>query len=454
MPNRFLAVGIFITAGLTLFALGIFLVGSRHEAFSRHMFLYTEFTDLDGIAKGSKVQVAGMDAGQVARIDVPNSPNDRFRVQMRIDERFHGLVRTDSVVTIDTEGVVGDTFLTIHPGSPGTAIAQANSILQSKPALSISDLMTHGLGVMDDADASMKQLNAKLNTSLDGVNTAVNNANELLVGLKDGRGPAGMLLRDETMATQIRQTMTNVQSATSTLNQTASRVNGMVGDIQERQLPQKIDETMTQVRSASTEANSTIQQLHQSLNQALGPDIDGVTAAQNISETLTNVNAATGNMAEDTEAVKHNFFFKGFFSHRGYYSLSSISPEEYRHNKLFTNAHGRRLWLTADALFQPGVHGAEDLSPAGKRAVDAAIASYGDAVFQHPVVIEGYSDTADPADQLARSYNRASLVRTYLESRFPFVAKNVGVMPLSSMPPPGLDHDRWSGVCISVAEKQ
>ena len=118
MPNRFLAVGIFIVAGVTLFALGIFLVGSRHEAFSRHMLLYTEFTELDGIAKGSKVQVAGMDAGQVASIDVPNSPNGRFRVQMRIEERFHGLVRTDSVVTIDTEGVVGDTFLTIHPGSP------------------------------------------------------------------------------------------------------------------------------------------------------------------------------------------------------------------------------------------------------------------------------------------------------------------------------------------------
>jgi phospholipid/cholesterol/gamma-HCH transport system substrate-binding protein len=51
---------------------------------------------------------------------------------------------------------VGDTFLTIHPGSPSAASAQTNSILQGKPALSISDLMTHGLGVMDDADASMK----------------------------------------------------------------------------------------------------------------------------------------------------------------------------------------------------------------------------------------------------------------------------------------------------------
>jgi phospholipid/cholesterol/gamma-HCH transport system substrate-binding protein len=97
MSRRYLAVGIFIIAGLTLFALGIFLVGSRHEAFSRHVLLYTEFADLDGIAKGSKVQVAGMDAGQVTKIDVPDSPSGHFRVQMKVDESLHGLVRTDSI---------------------------------------------------------------------------------------------------------------------------------------------------------------------------------------------------------------------------------------------------------------------------------------------------------------------------------------------------------------------
>src|SRR5579864_9634263 len=102
MSKRYLAVGAFMIAGVTLFALGIFLVGSRHEAFSRHVMLYTEFADLDGITKGSKVQVAGMDAGQVTEIDVPQSPNGKFRVQMKVDDQLLGLVRKDSVVTVDT----------------------------------------------------------------------------------------------------------------------------------------------------------------------------------------------------------------------------------------------------------------------------------------------------------------------------------------------------------------
>jgi phospholipid/cholesterol/gamma-HCH transport system substrate-binding protein len=453
MPRRYLAVGVFIIAGITLFALGIFLVGSRHEAFSRHVFLYTEFADLDGITKGSKVQVAGMDAGQVDKIDVPNSPNGRFRVQMRVDERFHGLVRIDSVVTVDTEGVVGNTFLTIHTGSPDASIAQADSVLQSKPPVKMSDLLTNGLGIMNDADATLKQVGGKLNVALDGANDAIGNANDLLVGLKEGRGPAGMLLRDEKMADHIRETMSNVQSATSNLKQASAGVSSIVADAQQRQLPQKLDDTMTQIRSASTQANATIEQVHQSLTQALGPDPNGVTAGQNISQALSNVNVATGNMAEDTEALKHNFFFKGFFNHRGYYTLSSLSPREYRRGKLFASPHNPRVWLRADSLFQQGTTGSEELSQDGKRAIDAAVVSFGDSIFTHAIVVEGYSDAVAPADALSWSYARAQVVRNYLEARYPFEAKNVGVMPLSATPPMGLGHRHWSGVCILVAEK-
>jgi phospholipid/cholesterol/gamma-HCH transport system substrate-binding protein len=454
MPNRYLVVGIFIVTGLTLFALGIFLVGSRHEAFSHHMLLYTEFGNLDSVTKGSKVQVSGMDAGQVSKIDVPNSPNGRFRVQMRVDERFHGLIRSDSFVTVDTEGVVGDTFLTIHMGSPNAPIAQADSLLPSRPPVNVSDLLTHGLGVMNDADTTLKQVGGKLNVALDGANAAIGNANDLLVGLKEGRGPAGMLLRDERMAGQIRETLSNVQSTTSNLKQASIDVSNIVTDVQRRQLPQKLDDTMTQINSASTQANATIKQVHESLTEALGPDAYGVTAGQNISQALTNVNAATGNMAEDTEALKHSLFFKGFFKNRGYYNLSSLSPQEYRANKLFASAHNSRVWLQADSLFQKGANGSEELSRDGKHAIDAAVASFGDSIFVHPVVVEGYSDAREPADALSFSYARAVIVRNYLVARYPFETKNVGVMALSSTPPTGLGHQRWSGVCILVAEKK
>jgi phospholipid/cholesterol/gamma-HCH transport system substrate-binding protein len=453
MSKRDLAVGVFIIIGLTLFATGIFMIGNRHEAFAKYVLLYTEFADLDGISKGSKVQVAGMDAGQVTRIDVPQSPSGRFRVQMKIDKQLTGLVRTDSFVSVDTEGVVGNTFLTIHPGSPGAPIAGSESILIGKAPVNVADLLSHGLVLMNDADATLKQLGGKIDVTLDGVNGAVINANDLLTGLKEGRGTAGMLLRDESVASQIRETMTNVQSTTANLNRASTQVEGIVADVQQRQLPQKLDETVAQINSASSQANATVGQVRQSLTQALGPDTNGITAAQNINESLSNLNAATGNIAEDTEALKHNFFFRGFFARRGYYTLSSLSPQEYRRSKLFGNPHSPRAWLQATALFQKDPKGGEELSSEGRRSIDAVVASMGDAIFKSPIVIEGYSDATAPADALSISYARAQIVHLYLEARYPFVAKNVGVMSLSGTPPPGTEHDRWSGISILIAKK-
>src|SRR5580692_1035259 len=111
--NRPLIVGAFVIAGLALFTTGLFLIGNRHEAFARHVELYTEFSDVSGILPGAPVQVAGMDAGQVLAIEVPNAPPARFRVKVRINQKLSGLVRSDSTVTVGTEGVVGSRFLEI-----------------------------------------------------------------------------------------------------------------------------------------------------------------------------------------------------------------------------------------------------------------------------------------------------------------------------------------------------
>jgi hypothetical protein len=65
--------------------------------------LYTEFADVSRIVAGTKDQVAGMDAGEVIAMEVPNLPPAKFRVKVRLDEKLSGLVRADALVTVGTE---------------------------------------------------------------------------------------------------------------------------------------------------------------------------------------------------------------------------------------------------------------------------------------------------------------------------------------------------------------
>ena len=450
MKNRNVLVGIFVVSGLILFSVGIFFVGNRNEAFSRHIQLYTEFSNLSGLTKGSKVRVAGMDAGEIVEVSVPDSPSSRFRIRFQIDDKLRGLVRTDSMVTIATEGVVGATYLLVRPGSRDALAAAPLTTLPSQEPIDMSKLLEKGIGLLNDADATVKQVGAKLDGTLDGITRTVGNANDLVVGLKQGHGPAGMLLQDQGLAAQIRQVVANVHQATADLDHASSQADALISDFQSRRLPAKADETMGAVKDAASNIDASAKEIHQTIAEAVGPDRDGVVAGTNIRESLTNVNAATANLADDSEALKHNFLIRGFFRHRGYYNLTHIDPNKYSKDHLFTDLANYRAWLSANDLFRNDGNGAEVLSSSGKQLLNAAIAKYGESVMQRPIVIEGYSSAADPGDQLSSSRHRSILVRQYLQRHFQLDGQMLGVVSLNKSPietqadPPG------DGVCVVV----
>jgi phospholipid/cholesterol/gamma-HCH transport system substrate-binding protein len=450
MSNRNITVGIFVVGGVALFTGGIFLIGNQHKAFARHFDVYTEFANLDGVAKGAKVRVAGMDAGEVVDIAVPGRPPAKFRLKLSIEQRLHVLVRTDSVVTIATEGVVGDKFLLVHQGGQQASEAASLTTLPSKEPLDLSDLMEKSAGMLKDVNGMMKQVGGKLNGALDAITTTVNNADDVVVGLKEGKGPAGMLLRDEDTAEELRQTVENARQATSALNHASNQANALVSDLRSRDLGQKADDAIVSAKNAAQHIDETSEQLHLTVTEALGPDAQGADAATNIQQSLSNLNQATGNMAEDTEALKHNFFFRGFFKRRGYYNLTNLTPDQYRHDKVFANPENHREWLTADDLFQPGSNGLETLSHAGKKRIDAVAAQLGDSLVAGAIVVEGYSAARDHEEQFALSRDRTILVSQYLHTHFHLDSRNIGVVSLKELPPPGLHKDKWDGVCMVI----
>ncbi len=466
-------VGIFVIVGTVLFGLGIFLIGNQHNFFVKHVELYTEFKNLNGLAKGATVRVEGFDAGEVTDIGVPASPSAGFRLKLQLNTRVGGLVRTDSVATIATEGVVGDKFVMIGPGSPTAPQAAPYSTLPSKETSDIAELLQKGSALVSDASATMKVVADRLTNTLDAVTTTVDNANDLVVGLKQGRGTIGMMLRDEKTATDVRQVIANVRDASASLNHASTqadalvsdfqsrglpakteaitgKVDGIVSDLQKRNFGEKIDQTLENVHSAAQNIDKSSQQLQETLAKALAPDTQGRDAGDNIRETLSNANEATGNMVEDTEAVKRGFFFRGFFKHRGYYSMARMAPDKYRQDKLFANPRNPRVWIEAAELFEPKPGGSEVLSSAGKVRIDAAIAELGDQVVGGAIVVEGYSVSGAPGEQLALSRSRAILVRNYLHTHFQLENQNIGTVPLRGAPPPSTQRNSWNGICIML----
>jgi len=454
MRSHSFLVGLFVVTGLTLFTVGIFLVGNRQGIFTRHIDFYTEFANLGGLSKGSKVKVAGMDAGQIVEVGVPDSPASRFRVKFQINQGLHGLMRTDSVASIATEGVVGGTYLSVRPGSPKALAAAPLATLPSQEPVDISKLLDRGMVLLQDADTTLKQVGPKLGGTLDKVTTTVANVNDVVTGLKQGRGTAGMLLRDEAVASDIRQSVANAHQATADFRDASGQVNAMVSDIRSRGVTRTLDKTISSARDAAANIDESARQVHQTIAKATGPDKQGVDAATNVRESLSNLNTASANMADDTEALKHNFFLRGFFHRRGYYNLANIPPDTYRKDHVFSSPANERAWLPATELFTNNGSNSEALSASGKQLLNAAIGKYGDSVINYPIVIEGYSDAAAPANQILSSRDRAILVREYLRHQFQLNRSNLGIVSLSNSPPKGVGHSHWDGICVVFLRRQ
>jgi phospholipid/cholesterol/gamma-HCH transport system substrate-binding protein len=455
VKNHPILIGIFVFTALLLFTVGLFLIGNQHNAFSHHMDLYTEITDINGIVPGSQVRLSGFDAGQVTAIELPAQPAGRFRIRFQIDRKLGALIRDNSLVTVETDGIVGAKFLQIHEGSNGSQQAQIGATLPSSEPFEISAMEKKIAVIMDNANSTMGDLRGRLDSTIDSIHTTVDNADGMVTnasgivtGVRQGKGTVGMLLTDPQSEMQVRQAIASAQQTAANLSQASLQVDQVVTDLQKRNLGQRAEDTLNNTRDATQQIDLTSHQINTTLDQALGPDRAGANAATNLRETLSNVNRSTANLADDTEAIKHEFFFRGFFKKRGYFSLQELTPDQYRNNRFFQNRDNRRDWLGADDAFTKDANGHEILSEVGTMQIDQFIGQAKNTIADQPLVVEGYSDQPSNADEIATSYARSMLVAHYLERRFRLSPRNVGILSLNATPPASSGKGSWNGACI------
>jgi phospholipid/cholesterol/gamma-HCH transport system substrate-binding protein len=454
MKNHNVIVGVFITAAIVLFGAALFLIGNEHKAFRRHVVFYTNFQNVDGIPKGAKVRVDGMDAGELESIQIPSSPSQKFRLKMNVEERLRGLIREDSLVTVETEGLVGDKFLLIQGGTDRASEAAPESTLQGKEPFEIGKLLDQAQGIMTQAgttitglQATMKDVSGRLDTTLDTATGTIRNVNGMVLDVRKGKGAAGLLLEDPATAADVKQSIANVRQTTEKLNTTTTRVDNLVADVQNRQLVPKIDDTLVSAKSATQNLDQTSQQINTTLKSAFGEDQYGEDAGSNLQQSLTNLNQASGNLTDDTEALKHEFFFKGFFKHRGYDNLDDLPVEQYRAGQIFKKLPESRQWIAAPALFTTNQSGEEVLSMQGRLSIDQAVGQF-KAPYDQPLIVEGYASSGSPSEELLQSRRRAALVRDYLQLHFHLEPKDTGIIALSGSPPENAGKTTFDGVSL------
>ncbi len=188
--------------------------------------------------------------------------------------------------------------------------------------------------------------------------------------------------------------------------------------------------------------------MDQALSTFLTPQSDGKNGAVHLNETVASAQRAMTNLADDTEAMKHNFFLRGFFKKRGFYDLSNLTPDQYRDSKFVKDHSAMRVWLSSGQVFSSPAQSTEELSAKGRKEVDQAMAAFVPDLPNRPIVVEGYSEHGSADERFRLSQQYARTVQHYLKARFKLAENMVGAIPLGDTPPKSTGKQQWDGVSL------
>lgn len=187
-------VGAFLAIGILLFMAAIFMLGSKTNFFQSHYKLFCYFDDISGLRVGAPVQLAGINVGFIDAISFEDRPihnetpevsnksgkqalpgathkkDARYEVKVKViisvDKRYQDRIRTDSVVSVVTQGLLGDRMIFITVGSTGIVVKDGGEISEVKLPSGFTQLVEKGDDLMIDAKVLVRNVNvlvSKLN---------------------------------------------------------------------------------------------------------------------------------------------------------------------------------------------------------------------------------------------------------------------------------------------------
>jgi phospholipid/cholesterol/gamma-HCH transport system substrate-binding protein len=437
--NKTAVVGIFVIVGVLLFAVGLFLIGNRRMLFERSFEVHAQFSNISGLQNGALVRVAGMEAGEVTRIEVPGGPSAQFRVRLRVREDLRPLIRTDSIASIQNDGLVGNKFVQIQAGTDAAPGVEDDGTIQSEEPFDFADALRRLNDTIDLVTEIIKDVKAGTEDALTAVSETARDAQALMADV-------GVEIRDITASSQ--KIAEDLVAITSGVREGRGTVGKLVTDdaiyVSARNIASEAEKAVASLRQAAEEARAAVADFR-------GEDgpMKGITG--DLQQTITLARDTMHNLAENTEALKRNFFFRGFFNRRGYFDLQDVSVQEYRAGALESRDRvALRIWAASAVLFERDAEGTERLSDGGRARLDSAMAEFVKYPRTTPFVVEGYADEPTGDERFLLSRARAELVRDYLVGKFRLDPNFVTTMPMGSRAEGSPTGDRWDGVALTL----
>ena len=298
-----LRVGITVLVSAVTLAVLLFLMSGTRGLFSKRIMLQSYFDNASGLREGAPVRLSGVDVGNVIRIRVVPDKDKQLtpvEVIMKVSTKYGFDLRRDSVISLETAGVLGETYLDIDSSQAVGPIVQNGDTIATQVHPDFNQVVRASQSTLQNMDALLKRADRILafaesgkgslgkliydptlynrlsttvadlqgmveavakgqgslgalinrNDAYDKVLATLDKLNAVIDDVQAGKGTAGKLLKDPSLYNNANDTMANIKKVSETINSGKGTVGRL---IQDDELAKKLDTTITKLSELTSE---------------------------------------------------------------------------------------------------------------------------------------------------------------------------------------------------------
>lgn len=240
-----LKAGIFVSICLATFVAMIWILGSERQIFSEQEVFYTAFRDIGGLSEGAPVRLGGITVGRVQHIGFSKDMDDpNVHIKLLINKKYLDRIREDSKISISTQGLLGDKFLSVSTGISGMgSIIKPGSVISSSAPADTAEVFSS----LSEGAKSIASIAAKM---------------------ERGDGFMGKLLgpQSDQFFTSLEQSLSNIEAISAKINQGQGLLGKIIYDPSTQDTFKAIDKAAQSLAKAS----ENISQISQTVIEGQG----------------------------------------------------------------------------------------------------------------------------------------------------------------------------------------
>lgn len=274
-------VGLLVLVALAVFVAGVFLIGDRQQLFSRKALYTIHLTQTGGLARGSGVQLSGVNVGQVTGVILPEDVTElQITIEIAVDRRFAARIREDSQATVRTLGLLGDKYVEIRSGSPDSPQIPIGGKIPAAAPTDVEELLSTG----EDVAANVAAVSASLRTILarlergEGIvgeltsggeegdqqraslRSTLESIESLLRKIDEGHGTVGRLFNDDTLALRVESIVGRLETTVEAFESGEGILPSLLHDAETKA---RFDRVLAELETTTGEIGTTVAELRE-----------------------------------------------------------------------------------------------------------------------------------------------------------------------------------------------